>query len=88
MTTYYKATAADGTTLTRSTVSRKYTHCVAAFFVPWKGTEPKWISQTWAGRPDLASKEARRLAARHSGAVAVLDAIEITRQEYQSLRAS
>lgn len=89
MTTYYKAIAADGTALLRSTAGRKYTHCVAVHYVPYKETEKRWASNSWAGRPDLAHKEARRLAQYHQGdssAVAVLPAIEITSKEYRSLK--
>ncbi len=56
MTTTFTATLPDGTTATRKSAGRTYTHCVA---VP--SGKGGWFAYTWAGRPDLAINAARRV---------------------------
>jgi len=71
---YYKAISPDGYIHLRSTASRTYTHAVA------------WGSRAqWCGRLDLAHKARNQRGGRDA---TILDAIEISAQEYRRLYAA
>ncbi len=71
MTLYYKTTTRDGRTFIRSTTHRKYTHAVCGM-----------RTASWAGRLDLAQKE----AARRLGPTEIAEAIEIPASEYRAIK--
>lgn len=72
---YYKAIGSDGYVHLRHTVSRTYTHAVV--------TPRGWSN--WCGRLDLARKALNQRGA--SGAE-IVEAVEITAQEYRRLYAA
>lgn len=59
MTTTFTATLPDGTTATRKSAARAYTHCVAQ-----QSSSGQWFAHSWAGRPDLALKAAAKIGGR------------------------
>ena len=59
MTTTFTATLPDGTTATRKSQDRTYTHCIAV-----QMSSGAWLATSWAGRPDLAMKAAARINGR------------------------
>jgi hypothetical protein len=56
MATTFTATLPDGTTATRKSQDRTYTHCIAVL-----SSNGSWFAHSWAGRPDLARKAAARV---------------------------
>lgn len=59
MVTTFAATLPDGTTTTRMSAERTYTHCIAI-----QMSSGAWYATSWAGRPDLAMQAARRINGR------------------------
>lgn len=76
MTTYYKATDSKGRVHTRTTRDRKYTHAV----VRESAWNPGKAYSSWAGRLDLAQKQAQ-----NGGEI--IEAVEINPQEYRAIKA-
>jgi hypothetical protein len=98
MTTFYKATFANGHVETRSTAGRKYSHCYRVHGSyqrqPWDSEEDQtvrtveWNRSGWAARADLADKAARGWGSAYSGIdnTEIVPAIEITAQEYRAMK--
>jgi hypothetical protein len=74
MTTKYQATAPDGTVFRRSTMNRRYTHCVVRQYADAEG----WgdASAEWRRTHELAEALARTYRG-HGRKVLVLEAVEV-----------
>ncbi|QQG31301.1 hypothetical protein S2L_06 [Cyanophage S-2L] len=59
MATTFTATLPDGTTATRKSAERTYTHCVAR-----QSSDGTWFAHSWAGRPGLAIAAAAKIGGR------------------------
>ena len=88
MTTYYKATFENGTTVSRSTAGRTYTHAWLVAFPKWKSPGETRHENGFSGSEPLARKALGSWTRPDLTFKGVAPAVEITSKEYRALKAA
>lgn len=86
-TRYFEATRSDGTVLKRASKTRVYTHAVAIWCdgtKAWWTKEAGWYNTEWAGRRDLAVKNANSWNGKPGFQAYVLDVREVPKPSKQA----